>query len=247
MKLGTLYGIGVGPGDPEWLTIKAARVLGSCRHVMVPRARDAAESIALEIARPHLRADAVILETTFLMTSEPALLHQSHQAAAMRVLDVLRGGEDCCFLTLGDALLYSTYIYLLRELRALEPAAHVETVPGITAFSAAAALAEFAVGEGKQPVTIVPAADDFAQLRRALDAGGTVVLMKVGKRLDRVLDELESRGLIGEGVFVSHAGLPQQMVQSDLRALRGGDERTGYLSVIIVHAGAGAGQREAKP
>ncbi|MDD4892281.1 MAG: precorrin-2 C(20)-methyltransferase, partial [Phycisphaerae bacterium] len=136
MKNGTLYGIGVGAGDPEWLTVKAARLLGATRHICVPRSRVAAESVALDIARRHLRADAVIHEITFPMTSDAAVLRQSWHAAAEQVNAILAGGEDCCFLTLGDAMLYSTWIYLLRELRAIDANASVEIVPGITAFSA---------------------------------------------------------------------------------------------------------------
>ncbi len=165
--------------------------------------------MALEIARPHLRADAIVHQSTFLMTSDRGLLRQSHGQAAREVLAVLETGEDCCFLTLGDAMLYSTYVYLLRECGRIARHVRVETIPGVTAFSAAAALSGFAVGEGKQPVTIVPASDDFAQFRRALDFGGTVVLMKVGNRLQAVLDELEARGLTEHAVFVSRAGSPR--------------------------------------
>ncbi len=157
-------------------------------------------------------------------------------AAAREVYELLRRGEDCCFLTLGDALLYSTYIYLLRELQAIDPAIPVVTVPGITAFSAAAALANRPVGEGKQLVTIVPASDDLEQFIAALDRGGTVVLMKVGQRLQKVLDELETRNLLDQTVFVSHAGMSQQRVETDLRRLRGLSDQAGYLSILIVPA-----------
>jgi precorrin-2/cobalt-factor-2 C20-methyltransferase len=241
MTLGTLYGIGVGPGDPEWMTVKAARLLSSCRHVCVPKPREAADSVALEIARPYLRPDAVIHQATFLMTSDRDLLSQSHRRAAEEVLAILRSGEDCCFLTLGDTLLYSTYIYLLRELRALCPEVKVQTVPGITAFSAAASLANFPVGEGKQIVTLVPASDDMDVLGRALEAGGTVVLMKVGRRLQKVLAELEARGLAGRAVFVSHAGMASQRIETDLGRLRGAPQEAGYLSILIIQAGGGAG------
>lgn len=236
MSMGTLYGIGVGPGDPELLTVKAARLLGRCRHVVVPRSRQAADSVALDIARPHLRPDAQVHEMVFPMSSDAELLRRSWQAAARQVLDVLQTGEDCCFLTLGDALLYSTYIYLLRELRALAADVKVQTIPGITAFSAAAALASFPIGEAKGLVTIVPAADDMTQLQQALDRGGTVVLMKIGKRLTAILDELESRGLLGSGVFVSRATMPDQHIETDLSKLRGAPEDFGYLSILIVHA-----------
>ena len=236
MTLGTLYGIGVGPGDPEWMTVKAARVLSHCRHVCVPRSGAAADSVALEIARPYLRPDAVVHEQSFPMTADAEVLRQHWRQAAQEVYDILRGGDDCCFLTLGDALLYSTYIYLLRELRAIDPAAPVVTVPGITAFSAAAALTNCPVGEGKQLVTIVPASDDLGQFTAALDRGGTVVLMKVGTRLEKVLDALDARGLLDRTVFVSHAGMPEQRIETDLRRLRGESEMAGYLSILIIQA-----------
>ncbi len=233
---GTLYGIGVGPGDPEWLTVKGARILGACRHVCVPDSGQSADSVALEIARDYLRSDAIIHRLPFPMTSDKATLRQCWQDAAQKVQAILATGEDCSFLTLGDALLYSTYIYLFEELRALVPEVKIVTVPGVTAFSAAASLANFPIGKRKQLVTIVPASDDMTHVAEALDRGGTVVLMKVGRRLQRVLDELDQRGLMDQAVFVSHAGMPQQSVVADLRQLRGAAEEAGYLSILIVQA-----------
>ncbi len=240
MKLGTLYGIGVGVGDPEWLTVKAVRLLGACRHVCVPRARAAADSTALEAAKPYLRADAEVHPITFPMSADRSVLEEGWRKAAEEVLALLTRGEDVCFLTLGDASLYSTYIYLLRALKRLAPDAPTVTVPGITAFSACAALTQFPIGEGKQLVTIVPGSDDFAEFAASLDRGGTVVLMKVGERLQRVLQELDARGLLERAVFVSHAGLPEQRIETDLRRLLGADEKTGYLSLLIIQAGDGA-------
>jgi precorrin-2/cobalt-factor-2 C20-methyltransferase len=236
MKLGTLYGIGVGPGDPEWMPVKAVKILGACRHVFVPRARIAAESVALDIARPHLRPDAVIHELTFPMSTDAAVLGESWRQGAAEVCRTLEQGDDATFLTLGDSLLYSTYIYLLRALRELRPEVPVVTVPGITAMSAAAALTNFPIGQGKQLVTIVPASDDLDQFAQVLDRGGTVVLMKIGQRLERVLDVLEGRGLIDRAVFVAHAGMPQQRVETDVKRLRGLPEQAGYLSIMIVQA-----------
>jgi precorrin-2/cobalt-factor-2 C20-methyltransferase len=217
MMRGTLYGIGVGPGDPEWITVKAARV-------------------ALAIARPYLNPGAAIHPLAFPMTTDPSVLESRWREAAEAVAAILRGGDDCCFLTLGDALFYSTYGYLVRGLRAIDPETPIVTIPGITAFSAAAALTNFTIGEGKQPVTIVPAADDLAPFGDALDRGGTVVLMKVGRRLEKVLDLIEGRGLVDRAVFVAHAGMAQQHVETDLRRLRGLPEEAGYLSLVMVHA-----------
>ena len=241
MADGTFYGIGVGPGDPRWITVQAAEILSHCRQVYVPRARADGDSVALEIARRYLRADAAVHELTFPMTTDQSLLRQSWRQAAAEVRATLSGGADCCFLTLGDPLLYSTYVYLLRELRQAWPEIRAVTVPGVTAMSAAAALAGMAIGEGKQTVTILPTPDDPEQLARALDGGGTVVLMKIGRRLESVLDALESRGLLGQAVFVARAGMSGQRVETDLRQLRGAPEEAGYLSILIVQTQLHAG------
>ena len=237
MKPGTLYGIGIGPGDPELITLKGARLIGACRNLFVPKARTAAESVALAIARPLVGPEARIEELLFPMTADKEELAAKWDAAAGRVAAVLAAGHDACFLTLGDPLLYSTYIYLLRALRRQLPDLKAVTVPGIMAFGAAASLAEFPVGEGRGAVTIVPAADDLAAVRQALAQGGTVVLMKIGKRLAEVIDLLEAEGLLEASVFVSHATMADERIETDLRRLKAEGPEAGYLSIILVHAG----------
>jgi precorrin-2/cobalt-factor-2 C20-methyltransferase len=235
MKFGTLYGIGIGPGDPELITVKGARILAGCRHVFVPKATMAAESVALSIIHRYLKPDSRIYEIVFPMTSNREELSQRWAESAQEIITVLQGGEDACFLTLGDPFLYSTYIYLLRELRARLPDMEVITVPGVTAFSAAAALTEFPIGEAKEPVTVIPTADDLEYVRRSLTTRGTIVLMKIGKRLGEILRLLEDAGVIDESVLVSHAGMEHQRVETNLRSLRGEGPEAGYLSIILVH------------
>ena len=212
MSNGILYGIGVGPGDPELMTVKGARILASMAHVFVPKAKAAAQSRAFDIARSYLKGASEIHELVFPMTSDRAELARRWAESAEEVAAVLKAGHDCCFLTLGSPLLYSTYIYLVRALRTIIPDADVVTVPGITAVSAAAALTEFPLGEGSEPITILPAADDPKEIRRAIERGGTVVLMKIGKRLQAVLRVLEETGTIHQSVFVSRAGMEGQKV-----------------------------------
>ena len=236
MSLGTFYGMGVGPGDPELLTVKAASILGRCPHVVVPKAKADGGSVALEIAGRYVHEGAVVHELVFPMTMDNTELSRSWKKAAQSIAELLKTGADVCFLTLGDALVYSTYIYLLRELKVIVPDVQVVTVPGITSFSAVAALTNFPLGEGKVPITIVPTADDLTAVRRAVETGGTVVLMKIGKRLCDILDLLEETGVIGDAVFVQRAGQPTQRIELDLRKLRGEAAQAGYLSVILVHA-----------
>jgi precorrin-2/cobalt-factor-2 C20-methyltransferase len=236
MKTGTLFGIGVGPGDSDLITVKGAKILSECRHVFVPKSREDAESVAMNIAAKHVNPQAKIHQILFPMTTDRSELQARWAESARAVAEVLETGADACFLTLGDAFLYSTYIYMLQALRDRIPNLNVVTIPGITAFSAAAALAEFPIGKAKEPVTIVPTADDLDAVRNALSAGGTVILMKIGKRLDRILDILEEKGMLEQGVFVSHAGMENQRVETDLRKLRGEGPEKGYLSILLVRA-----------
>ncbi len=240
MSLGTLYGVGIGPGDPDLITVKGVEVLSRCPHVFVPKATHTAPSKALGIIRKHLNPAAEIHEVIFPMVTDQELLEARWQETAKAIGKVLTNGEDICFPTLGDALLYSTYIYLVRALRAVLPEARVITIPGITAFSAAAALTGFPIGEGKQPVIIIPTADDLTDLRQALRTQGTVIIMKIGKRLDAVLDLLEQYHALDSGVFISHAGMYNEHLETDLRKLRGCDQRTGYLSIILTKPSIGA-------
>jgi len=236
MGFGILYGIGVGPGDPELITLKGMKILSRCEHIFVPKARLEGDSTALAIASHYVSADSQVHELVFPMVIDQGELSRHWEEAAQSIASVLESGNDACFLTLGDPFLYSTYIYLLRALREKLPGIEVLTVPGITAFSAAAALTEFAVGEGKEWVTIVPAVDDLEVVRDALSRGGTVILMKVGKRLPKVLDLLEAVDVIGDAVFVSRAGQEGQFTETNLGRLRQDKPEGGYLSVLLVHA-----------
>lgn len=235
MQMGIFYGIGVGPGDPELITMKGARILAQCRHVFVPKTRMEKKSTALAIAKRYLGSQSEIHELVFPMTNDRAELAQRWEEAGERIAAVIRGGADACFLTLGDPFLYSTYIYLLRVLRKHVPGIEVTTVPGVTSFNAAAALTEFAVGEGSESVHVVPTADNIDAVREALNSGGTVVLMKVGKHLAKVLDLLEEFGLMDKGVFVSRAGMEGEYIEPNLRKLRADGSEASYFSIMLIH------------
>ncbi len=233
MRYGTLYGIGVGPGDPELLTVKATKTLKACKYVFVPKNKVSADSISLEIARSYICSDAVIHELIFPMITDRDKLNEHWEDAAREVFGVLEKGKDACFLTLGDALLYSTYIYLVRALKRSFPGVEIKTIPGITAFSAAAALTEFPLGEAKNPIVIIPTADNLDGVKRALDMKATIVLMKIGKRLKQIIDLLDESGAIERSILVSRAGQPAQKIETDLRQLMDVSE-IGYLSIILI-------------
>lgn len=236
MKSGTLYGIGVGPGDPELMTVKGAGIISRCKYIFAPKARGERGSTARAIASPYLGSDSAVQELVFPMTTDQDELARHWDCAAGQIADLLQAGEDVCFLTLGDPLLYSTYIYLLRALRTRLPNLRAVTIPGITSFSAAAALTHFPVGKAKEPITVIPTTDDPVLVKAALAQNGTTILMKIGKRLPMILDILEEENLIDQAVFVARAGQEGEQVETDLRKLRDTASESGYLSIILVHA-----------
>lgn len=242
MNSGVLYGIGVGPGDPDLITVKAAKILGRCEHVFAPRPRGSSESASARIAERHLNPAARLHEVVFPMSSDREELEAEWLAATAPIAEVLAAGSDACYLTLGDTMLYSTYLYMLRALRRRMPDVQVITIPGITSFSAAAALAEIPLGEGEQSLTVVPASAGQKVLSQALSAGGTVAVMKIGKRLPEVLEVMEREGALDRAVFVSRAGMDNQRTERDLRRLhRDISDRMGNLSIILVRAQTAAG------
>jgi precorrin-2/cobalt-factor-2 C20-methyltransferase len=235
MKYGKLYGIGIGPGDPELITVKGAKIISKCEHVFVPKAKIQTESLALQISQSYIDKDAHVHELLFPMTSDHTELNNKWNASAESIIETLKQGKDACFLTLGDPLLYSTYIYLIRSLKAIKADIEIVTIPGIMALNAAASLTDFPLGEGKENVTIVPTADDLASVKDALSSGGTVVLMKIGKRLQAILELLEEAGIIDDAVFVSRAGQKEQHIETDLKKLKAADDKAGYMSIMLVH------------
>jgi len=231
---GTLYGIGVGPGDPELLTLKAARILRNSSCIYLPTSRLSTQNYVCEVVNHYANSTCEICPVIFSLAADSDQRRNHWQQTADEIAERLRAGQDVAFVTLGDTLLYSTYIYLLRALRLQYPEARVETVPGISSFSLAAALTNMPLGEGLQSLQIIPSANDFGMIEMAIAAGGGVVLMKIGRCLQEIIALLDRLGALHRSVFVSRAGLPDQRVETDLNRLRGADEKVGNLAVIIV-------------
>ena len=231
--IGTLYGVGIGPGDPELLTLKAARVIGAVPVVAVPVARPDGRSYALDIVAGMLRPDQEILKLLFPMLKDADAKASYRRAAAESVLAVLRSGRDVAFLTEGDPLFHSTFIYLLAELPAGTP---LEVVPGISSVHAAAAQAQLPLVNAGQRLAILPVTfEDEAALRETLRTFDTVVLLKFHRDLDRLLDLLDELGLTECAVIVERASHADGRVVRDVRSLRGAAIH--YLSLMIVRKG----------
>ncbi len=242
---GKLYGIGVGPGAADLLTMRAARLLGEVPVLFVPRGDAVDESRALSIISPLLRGGQEVRSFTAPMTRDRLARDQAWAEAAAQVLSVLNAGRDAAFLTLGDSTLYSTFFYLLEALRRQQPSVAVETVPGITSFSAAAALLNRALTVGQEGLAVVPATRGAAYLRQVLTAFENVVLLKVGPVLEEVQALLAELGRLDDAAYVCRCGMPGQFLQESLALA---DELPDdYFSLVLVrHGGLDAAGEDEK-
>jgi precorrin-2/cobalt-factor-2 C20-methyltransferase len=228
---GNFYGIGVGPGDNELLTLKAVRIIKSVDCVFVPKADTKESSTALGIVKDVV-ADKRIIEQVYPMVRDKARLEAAWSKAANEIKCEVESGNNVAYLTIGDPLTFSTYCYLLQHLSKLIPSQNIHTIPGITSYNAAACLANFPLIEQDEKLAIIPISKEVSELRPILNTFDTVVLMKVAKKLDEVIELLEEMNLIENSLFASHVGFNNELITHDLNSLKGRGK--GYLSVIIV-------------
>ena len=191
---GKLYGIGVGPGDTELLTLKAARILKTVPVVFTPKSAKEKESIALSIVRPILeeRKDykrLMLVTPIFPMIEDKDELEKIWTSASEMIAQYLNSGRDVAFITLGDPSVFSTYSYIQKKLKGDY---EIETVPGITSFTACAAARNEALVEQNDVLTVVPKIDD--RLEQILEYSDSIVLMKASRnttQLEQVIEQKE--------------------------------------------------------
>jgi precorrin-2/cobalt-factor-2 C20-methyltransferase len=214
-----LYGVGVGPGAPDLLTLRAQRVLREAQVLILPRGNEHAGSMAWRIARPSVgEVDGQErLYLTFPMSKDPARLRPAWERAFDEIGARLERGLSVAFLTEGDPSLYSSFIYLAREAPRRWPQVRVEVVPGVSSLAAVPAMARLPLADGQERIAIVPANYGVDDLVRVLETFDTVVLMKIGAEMPNVLAALDRTGLVDKAVYVSRATMEEQRIETDVR------------------------------
>ncbi|HYY89366.1 MAG TPA: precorrin-2 C(20)-methyltransferase [Chloroflexota bacterium] len=225
MTRGTLYAVGLGPGEPDLLTLRGRRVLEQVPAVFAAARHAAGRSYALELATPFLDPGRQRIE----VLPFPADAH------AERIIDVMRG-HDVAFLTEGDPLFYSSFIGVLGVVRRRDRHAQVCVVPGVCSPMAAAALAGLPLARDDQQLAVVPAMHALDRLSGVLRDFDTVVLLKISPVLERVLDEVDAAGLGDTAVHVRRVGRPEQSVIVGSAAIRQAPPPVtdDYFSLLIV-------------
>ena len=232
MQLGTLYGISVGPGDPELITLKGLRILKQASVVAFPAGVQGKPGIAQQIVDEWLGSHQVQVALTFPYVQDIAILTQAWQIAAQQVWQYLRLGQDVAFVCEGDVSFYSTFTYLSEMLQQLHPECVVQTVPGVCSPMAAASALGVPLTVRDQRLAVLPALYNVGELETILDWADVVVLMKVSSVYEKVWQVLHRRQLLEHACVVERATLPEQVIYEDLR-----DRPTlklPYFSLLIV-------------
>lgn len=232
-KLGTFWGIGVGPGPAGYIPLAAVEVLHLADVIFAPRATTADNSIALQCLAGIDIAPGRIREIAFNMDPDRTVLSQHYADLAETIAIELRAGRSVAYLTIGDSLTYSTYGYVLTALQQLLPGLPQRTFPGITSYAATAAALNWSLGEGKERVLILPCPDQADELRADIAGHDIVVLMKIGKRLPWVLALLRDMGISQYCAFARRIGLADEMLSTDLDGLNA-TAAMGYLSTLLI-------------
>lgn len=216
-----LYGIGVGPGDAELLTVKAVKAIEKCQVVVAPSATEDGESIALETAKEYIKSGTEVIIKHFPMGKKDRVIKalEAYEFVEAR----LREGKNVAFLTIGDPYVYSTYSHMLKHVR--DCGFEVQTIPGITSFCAAASLVNRTLVVGNERLVVMPA----SKVKEITDEK-YVVIMKVYKHEEEVLDTLEEKGF--DYVYASRVGREGETVLNDREEIL---KLRDYMSLIIAN------------
>lgn len=225
---GKLYGIGVGPGDPELMTLKAKRLIEECDIVAVPVKKEGEESVALNIARGAASVpEEKVRRILFTMNKDKAKREECRQAAAEAIMEYLDAGQSVAMPVLGDVGIYSTYSYVHKKL--IQAGYEVQMISGIPSFCAGASKADISIVEGNEGFGVIPSLKGIDQVKKAMGVFDNLVIMKVGSHVKEVYDILKAEGKEDNAIIISNVGMEGEYVGPLLP-----DREYGYFTTMII-------------
>ena len=232
MTIGTLYGLGVGPGDPELITVKAFRKLQECPVIAYPKKLKGSKSYAHRIVEMYIQpSEKEMLGLIFPMTKDEETPRIEWAKSVEMIYTYLAKGQDVAFVTEGDPMLFSTFIHLMKLMKETHADVPIETVAGISSFNGSANRLGIPLADGEDHVAMIPATENMEDMRRVLETHDAVVFIKVAKVLNEMLDLLEEMDLL-YGVHVVTKVTSDEEVIWNIDELRGVE--LNYLSCMVV-------------
>jgi precorrin-2/cobalt-factor-2 C20-methyltransferase len=189
-------------------------------------------SLALENAKSHMLNGAEVVRLSFPMTREQETLERAWEENARRILEFVQKGKDAAFITIGDPLTYSTFGYVMQTIQEMAPEVPVHVIPGVTSYQAATAAAHEIVAEREETFCVISGAQGGDQLKEMINKVDCVVMLKVYRHFDKILDTLEDLGIEDRATLVSRCGMEDQVICKNPQELRG--KKVPYLSLMIV-------------
>lgn len=226
---GIFYGIGVGSGDPELLTVKAIKIIKNSDVVIAPKTEKKEGSLALEIAKPYLREDVEIVYQTFPMVTNFEQFNEVFEENKQEIIKFLDAGKNVSFLTLGDPMFYSTYIYIFKLLKKSD--VEIKTIAGVPAFLAISSYINKPLVYGNDILSVIPATAEPEKILNALKNSDVAVLMKVYKNFDEIANILKETNMSEESILVSRCGLDDEKIIENIEEHK--TEKINYLSTIL--------------
>ena len=232
-KIGRLYGVGVGPGDPELLTLRAYNLLSRIPIIFIPLKDEKSTSYARSVIKNLVKeSEGKVIGVVLPMLRDKEQLTDYWLKAAESIWQYINKGQDCAFINIGDPLLYGTFIHILETLKKSHPEIEVEVIPGISSISAAAARTVVPLASNDERIAIISGNRADKVIREALDNFDTVVFIKMNKVFDRLLAILEELNLIEKCVYVKRCTTQDEEIIRDISKLKG--KKVDYFSLLIV-------------
>ncbi len=225
------YGIGTGPGDPKLLTVGAVEVLGKLDILYAPQSKKGGDSLALSIVKEYLKDDLEIKERHFPMVKDVDIKSKAWDEISSEIVKDVEKGNEVGFITLGDPMIYSTYIYLFERLRGK---IETVTIPGISSFSNIASKENYPLVVDDEELIIVPCNMDMSDVKEAIKNYSSVVLMKVYKNFGEIYEFLEEQKLLKNALMVVNSSHEDEIVYRDLGEVNR-SEKLSYFSTIIIN------------
>ncbi len=229
-KTGILYGIGLGPGDPELITLKAIKILKSVDTIFYVAGANSEKSLSYKIATYFIKNRKKLKKLTFGMSNDRKKCENYINKNAKIITSFLQDGKDCAFVTIGDPLTYSTFIYIMESLKKNTPSLEINIVPGVTSFNAAAAKAKVPLAKGIETFAVMPN-HTFNEAHRNFQPD-TIVCLKPYRNLGAIIEKFKRDGTYKHFLYAANIGLNNEFITDKLETLKNIDEE--YLSLLII-------------
>jgi len=234
-----LIGIGVGPGDPDLLTVKAVKAIQNADIIMCPASKEDRPSIALSVVSSLIdkSKNQEIVKLIFPMTKDKDVLEQTWKKNAKIMAEKVLLGKNVVYLTVGDPYLYSTWIYMYKDLKENYPEMDISVIPGIVSMFAFASKVGISIAEGAEKVAIIPSCYDLSSVKEIAKHSETMVFLKDGRYFDQVINVLKESGFPDDSIFAigQDLGTENEIIRKlTLGEVNDDTLTTKYFSILVV-------------